>query len=802
MKMRKVIIASVICLFSVMLFAFSAYAEEGYVKGKGGVETNIKWSVTKEGDDIVARFEIDPNATDKTQTTVIEGYDPETGTAASYKTPIKNGWGQNAKITKAVIGDGITKLGTSLFNQNRTLKVVELPKTVTTFDWSVFEHCNALKTVYIAGNEPENGTLDLSCIEKFSGYEFHATTAVKLIKKVIFNPNMTEYISAYLFHNQTGITEIEIPAGVSEIKKNAFKATDYIQTFKVLGKDTTFESADVFSDCTGFPKIVGLVGSKAEEFAKENGYTFVSLETNETVFEGTKAPAKVRTETPDTGTDTPKPDVPVSDDPTLEKFDPTGATAYGHMTGEYLGTPNVDTYWAYYEDTKTLKFTSGTTSYNETGNVGNCDKGTASWADYKKDVEHIEIGANFNYISFKAFIGCPKLIDIKIPASISQIGALAFQGNSSLTTIWVTGTERVEGTADLSNIGKELRDSFQGTKIVNFILGEKYTKISFVLPTSVRKIITPQINDEILAYGEKNFIDIVDKNDQSKVYKYFQELDPSYTMCGERCAYDFDSATGILTVYGVGPMMDIMNYHGGGSKTAPWFDIKQEIKHIVISDNITSIGKYDFAYCKNLQTVELPDKEFELGNAAFEGCEGLVSIYRRGTDAIEGTLDLSKINKIEAWTFAKNYLVANVIFGENVEEIATSAFDEAVNVKNIYGVPASAAETFANGGYTFLDSATNTPVPVKCEPPATETETEAPAPDTETSAVSTEKDTVSATETETTPIFVDESDVNTSTDAEDGGNSTVIIVIAVVCVVVVLIAVLAVILLKKKKNKA
>lgn len=796
--MKKTIITIVIFLIFLMTFTFSVCASEGYVKGKGGIETNIKWSVVKEGDDIVARFEIDKTATDKVQTTTVEGYDPETGVLAAYNNPIKNGWGQNAKITKAVIGEGITKLGISLFNQNKTLRVVELPKSLTTLDWSVFEHCTALRTIYLTGNEPEEGTLDLSCIEIFAGYEFHATVPVSLIKKVIFNPNMTGNISPSIFYNQAGITEIEIPAGVAMIKKDSFKATNYIQTFKVLGKDTEFESDAVFSDCTGFPKIVGLIGSNAEKFAKENGYTFVNLETGETVFEGTKPAAKVRETKTDEETKPVDPNPPTSEKE-LEQFDPTGATAYGHMTGDYNGTSTVDTYWAYYESTQTLKLTSANISYNETGAVSNCDANTPSWSEYKKVIQHIEIGENFHQISFKAFNSMPELLDVRMPSSVSQIGALAFANCSKLTTIWVTGTEKEEGTADFSYIGRELRDSIQGTKIQKIILSGKNTKITLVPPYTLTQIVSPVINDELLTFGETCFVNIIDKNNPAIIHKFYEELDPSYIACGEKCAFGFDEATGTLTVYGVGAMSDIMNYHGGGSKTAPWFDIKQSIKHIVITDNITSIGKYDFAYCKNLETVELPDKTFVLGNAAFEGCENLVSVYRRGTEPIEGTLDLSKIAEIKAWTFNKNYLIANVIFGESISNIGASSFEEAVNLKNVYGVAGSYAATFADEyGFTFYDSSSNTPSPVKCEPPAPETDTTDAITETEPITTEPSTETSGDFETQNIPIFVDEGKNN----SDDGGIPVVVVIIAVVSFIA--IAAIIIIILaanKKKKNK-
>ncbi|MEE0970170.1 MAG: leucine-rich repeat protein [Clostridia bacterium] len=795
----KILTVIAIALMLVMALAMSVSAEDasGYVVGAGKVETNIKWTVKTEGEDVVAYFEIDASATDKVQTTKIEGYDPVSGVAGAYATPIKEGWGQNAGVTKVVIGDGITALGGGLFILNKTIKTVEIPASLTTFGWAVFEHCNRLSTITIRGNEVEIGTVDFSNITNFTGYDLHVSSRVSNVKKVILSKDYAGDIPNQFLCFQQGITEFEVPAGVKTIKNKAFMGTDYIQTIIVNGKETVFESDEVFASCTGFPKIKGYVGSKAEEFAKANGYTFINIETGEEVFAGTKAPAKVKEETPVTPVVTPKPTV------TPPTFNSEGATAWGHLTGSYNGSPNVDTYWAYYADTKTMEFTaSGKLSYCQTGNIKLADDGEG-WKSFRDEIEHVIIHEGIHYIDANAFYDWLSLKDVRMPASVTQFGANAFTGCKNLTTIWVDGGERVEGAADFTGF-KKFSNAFSGTAIETLIVSEKVTAIDFVLPRKLKNLyVYCNITEDMIKMADENSINLFSKTDPTKAYKFYVEIDPSWTLMGDKCGYSFDEATGTLTVHGMGSIDDVINYHGGGSKLSPIFPIKSKIKHIVLDERITGVGMYAFAYCMNLETVQLSARTKTIVNGAFEGCENLKSIYIAGNEPITGTIDLSSVETIiNSWTFAYNYLIANVIINPTVDEIGGTAFEEAINIQNVYGTPGTFAEEWAaTKGYTFLDVASNTPSPVECTPPETTVETEettAPESETETDT-DTEEVTTDAVTTD--DLFIEETDPADVSGSEGGMDVTTIIIIVVIVVVVLGAAAAAVLIIKKKKTK-
>ncbi len=86
---------------------------------------------------------------------------------------------------------------------------------------------------------------------------------------------------------------------------------------------------------------------------------------------------------------------------------------------------------------------------------------------------------------------------------------------------------------------------------------------------------------------------------------------------GENLSWTLDS-NGLLTISGTGKMK---NYD-----YAPWWDNSDKIKKIVITEGVTSIGKYAFTYCTSLSSIAIPNSVTSIGNSAFVGCTSLTSV--------------------------------------------------------------------------------------------------------------------------------------------------------------------------------
>ena len=81
---------------------------------------------------------------------------------------------------------------------------------------------------------------------------------------------------------------------------------------------------------------------------------------------------------------------------------------------------------------------------------------------------------------------------------------------------------------------------------------------------------------------------------------------------GESSMWDFYD--GVLTVTGSGDMKN-----GSGPEDFGWHSFADDIVSVVISDGITSIGNYEFANLKNLESISLPMTLDRIGENAFSG---------------------------------------------------------------------------------------------------------------------------------------------------------------------------------------
>ena len=85
--------------------------------------------------------------------------------------------------------------------------------------------------------------------------------------------------------------------------------------------------------------------------------------------------------------------------------------------------------------------------------------------------------------------------------------------------------------------------------------------------------------------------------------------------CGPTAEWEVDD-NGVLTITGTGELYD----------DSPWMTYVGQIKTVIISSGITSIGNNAFLECRDLKSITIPDTVTSIGRNAFGNCSSLTSV--------------------------------------------------------------------------------------------------------------------------------------------------------------------------------
>ena len=116
--------------------------------------------------------------------------------------------------------------------------------------------------------------------------------------------------------------------------------------------------------------------------------------------------------------------------------------------------------------------------------------------------------------------------------------------------------------------------------------------------------------------------------------------------CGNNLIWEFDEETQALVIRGTGTMTGY-NVQSVGTTSAPWGN--KDVRTVLISEGVTSIGYNAFYGCKSLESITIPDSVESLEYSCFYNCSQLerVSIPRNvtniGVDAFYNCSELDYI---------------------------------------------------------------------------------------------------------------------------------------------------------------
>ena len=137
---------------------------------------------------------------------------------------------------------------------------------------------------------------------------------------------------------------------------------------------------------------------------------------------------------------------------------------------------------------------------------------------------------------------------------------------------------------------------------------------------------------------------------------------------GSNLTWTLDS-DGTLTISGTGAMKEYEDY-----TQRPWVAHKNEIKKVVIGEEVTTIGKHAFEDCSQLSTVELPPK---------------------------GKLQKIGFNAFGYLTPESAPIITEIVIPNSVEEIAPSAFDHCTKLATVTFAPDSQLKKIGRNAFQY-----------------------------------------------------------------------------------------------------
>lgn len=162
-------------------------------------------------------------------------------------------------LKNVAINKGVTSIGNNAFMECKNMTSITIPDSVTSIGVYAFQGCSSLTSITI----PKGVTT----IWNYTFYKCSSLTSVTI-------QNGVTSIEEYAFGHCYKIKNITIPSGVTSIGKYAFVYCESL-TCITIPESVISIDVDVFFKCDNLT-IVGKKGSVAENYAKENGISFIS----------------------------------------------------------------------------------------------------------------------------------------------------------------------------------------------------------------------------------------------------------------------------------------------------------------------------------------------------------------------------------------------------------------------------------------------------------------------------------------------------------------------------------------------
>ena len=268
-------------------------------------------------------------------------------------------------------------------------------------------------------------------------------------------------------------------------------------------------------------------------------------------------------------------------------------------------------------------------------------------AFFQRDITSITFPKSITSVGRAAFYCCSLLDSVALPEKVTVIGDMLFANCTNLRRVVIP-----EGL----------------TLIDNSAFNSCYSLDSLIIPNSVTRI-------EDWAFALCKGLTYV-------------EMSKGLTYVGRGAFGDCSALnTVIIPDLTSWSMINFGDYNSNPLTTTKTLKINnEEIRDLVIPDDVTYIGDYAFRGCTNITSVTMGENVTKIGTSAFYGCKNCASI----------TIG-ENVTSIGSWAFyGCSAMTSLTSLPRKVPSTTSNSFDSAIKDQAILYVPSAALEAYSS----------------------------------------------------------------------------------------------------------